>query len=456
MKFVRTIMKKAVDNCKRISDNKETAKVWVRSFTNTDVLLYSQRDQRGIKYFHHLKTKEPVENDISFLANPYELEELLKGKEKEKKSKTKEKKTKTKEEKELEKLLKEKEKEKVWKFETKDRKHFVIDGDSGKEVEIFLFQGKFPLEKLPYLQMNDQDGFKDLLDEIIKASSKEVNSVEIGGYEVSLKAPIYLKRFNLMEDFPRFIFPLDYIDQLQKNIIWPKSTNNRMTQCSKGNELYIRIENEHKKNPYETIRQLFVLTEKETYSPKAKQLEEEIVHSFTINTEDFWKVLNGYPAAITDVYLYDDNGQLVVDPYDKGGEEVSMVEIEENIVALDDAEEVEVPGNGEEVEDDLIDVVEVEEVEQEQPIHRLTYNGNVKRTKVDRLALMALLSGYVGEQDIDILRYIEDEEESFALRIYDKYLYSIVITKKEPNYVKVQRKLDQHLVYEQTLTFLNE
>lgn len=444
-------MKKAVENCKRISDSKETAKVWVRSFTNTDVLLYSQRDQRGIKYFHHLKTKEPLENDISFLANPYELEELLKGKEKEKKSKTKEKKTKTKEEKEIEKLLKEKEKEKVWKFETKDHKHFVIDGDSGKEVEIFLFQGKFPLEKLPYLQMNDQDGFKDLLDEIIKASSKEVNSVEIGGYEVSLKAPIYLKRFNLIEDFPRFIFPLDYIDQLQKNIIWPKSTNNRMTQCSKGNELYIRIENEHKKNQNETIRQLFVLTEKETYSPKAKQLEEEIVHSFTINTEDFWKVLNDYPAAITDVYLYDNNGQLIVDPYDKGGEDVNQVETEEIIGTLEDVDEVE------DLED-LEDVEEVEEVEvePEQPIHRLIYNGNVKRTKVDRLALMALLSGYVGEQDIDILRYIEDEEESFALRIYDKYLYSIVITKKEPNYVKVQRKLEEHLVYEQTLTFLNE
>lgn len=446
-------MKKAIENCKRISDSKETAKVWVRSFTNTDVLLYSQRDQRGIKYFHHLKTIGPLENDISFLANPYELEELLKAKEKEKKSKTKDKKTKSKEEKEIEKLMKEKEKEKIWTFETEDDKHFVIDGDSGKKVEISLFQGKFPLEKLPYLQMNDQDGFKDLLDEIIKASSKEVNSVEIGGYEVSLKAPIYLKRFNLIEDFPRFIFPLDYIDQLQKNILWPKSTNNRMTQCSKGNELYIRIENEHKKNQNETIRQLFVLAEKETYSPKAKQLEEEIVHTFTINTEDFWKVLNDYPAAITDIYLYDDNGQLIVDPYDKGGgEDVNKVETEENIATLDDENAGEDPNYLGEV-----DEVEPEpEPEPEQPIHRLTYNGNVKRTKVDRLALMALLSGYVGEQDIDILRYIEDEEESFALRIYDKYLYSIVVTKKEPNYVKVQRKLDQHLVYEQTLTFLNE
>lgn len=389
VKFIRTIMKKAVENCKRISDNKDVARVWVRSFTETDILLYSQRDNKGIKYFHHIKTTEPIESEVSFLANPYELEEFLKGKQK----------------------------EKTWIIEERDGSTFLTD-ETEKELEIQYFKGKFPLEKLPYMPMNDSEGFKDLLDEIIKAASKEVNAVEIGGYEVSLKAPIYLKRFNLVEDFPKFIFLLDYIDQLKKNIIWPKSNVNKISQCSKGNDLYIRVESENKKKPAENFRILFVLSQKETYSPVAKQMEEEIVHTFRVNTEEFWEVLNEYPAAITDVYLYDHNGHLVIDPYDKSGDPL------------------------EETED--------------QPIFWIEYDGQVKRTKIDRSGLMALLSGYVGEQDIDILRYVEDEDESFALRIYDKYLYSIVVAKKEPNYSKMQSKLETQLEYEKTLTFLNE
>jgi hypothetical protein len=137
-----------------------------------------------------------------------------------------------------------------------------------------------------------------------------------------------------------------------------------------------------------------------------------------IDTEEFWRLLNKYPAAITDVYLYDHNGQLSIDPYDKQGEE------------LDESED--------------------------QPLFSLVYDGKVKRTKVDRNGLMALLSGYEGQQSIDILKYIEEEEEAYALRIYDKFLYSIVAAKKEPNYSKVQHKLEKLLEYEKSLTFLND
>lgn len=389
MKFIRTIMKKAVENCKSISDNKEVAKVWVRSFTETDILLYTQRDNRGIKYFHHIKTLEPLESEISFLANPYELEKLLAGRET----------------------------NRVWTFEDDNEMNFVSD-QTGNKLQIQLYKGKFPLEKLPYMPMNDSSDFKDLLEEIVKAASKEVASIEIGGYEVSLKAPIYLKRFNLIEDFQKFIFPMDYIEQLNKNIIWPKSNINNISQCSKGNELYIRIESENKKKPNAMFRQLFVLTQRQTYSPVAKQMEEEIVHTFKVNTEELWKLLNQYPAAIADVYLYDEDGQLVIDPYDKGGEPL--------------------------------------EESEDQPIHKMDYEGHLKRTKVERSGLMALISGYASEQAIDIIKYMEDAEEAYAFRIYDKFLYSIVSTKKEPNYAKVQARLDKQLEYEKTLDFLND
>ncbi|QJX80784.1 hypothetical protein [Priestia megaterium] len=391
-KFNRAIIKKAVETCKKLSDNKQTAKVWVRSFTETDILLYTQRNERGIKYFHHIKTLEPIESEISFLANPYELEELLKGKQK----------------------------EKTLVIQELGDISIVRDASNyDSYVDIQHYTGKFPLEKLPYMQMNDPIGFMDLLEEVKKAASKEVDAIEIGSYEVSLKAPpIYLKRFNLGEDFPKFIFPLDYINQLTQNIIWPKTNVNNISQCSKGNELYIRVESQNSKKPNESFRQLFVLSEKNAYSPTAKQLEEEIVHTFRTNTEELWEVLNEYPAAISDVYLYDRDGDLVIDPYDKSGEP-----LEENEVY---------------------------------PIFQLEYAGNIKRTKVDRNGLMALLSGYVYEQDIDIVKYSEDDSEYFALRAYDKFLYSIVVAKKEPNYAKVQEKLNKQLEYEKTLTFLQE
>ena len=382
-------MKKAIEICKRISDNKDVAKVWIRSFTDRDVLLYAQRDSRGIKYFHHIKTTEPLKTEISFLANPYDLEELLKGKQK----------------------------EKLWIIENINGRGILKD-DNGNKLEIDFFKGKFPLEKLPYTPMKDAKQFIHLLEEIIKATSKEVNVIEIGGYEVTIKADIYLKRFNFIEDFQKFIFPLDYIEQLKKNIIWPKSNNNKMSHCSKGNELYIRVESENTKKPEESFRQLFVLTQRETYSPVAKQLEEEVVHTFTVNAEDLWELLNEYPPKISDVYLYDYKGDLMIDPYDKAGEPL------------------------EEGED--------------QPIFQIEYNGQVKRTKIDKNGLMALLSGYKGQQNIDILRYLGDNEDFFALRIYDKNLYSIVVAKKEPNYAKIQAKLDKQLAYEKTLTFLDE
>lgn len=391
IKFVRTIFKKGVDICKQISDNKNNPQIWVRSFTDTDILFYTQRDDKGIKYFHHIKTSEPIENEISFVANPIEMSELAGGKKKE-----------------LELSF------------SKGQDDDIVISSNGKKAEIKHIQGKFPLEKLPYIAMNDANQFINLLEEIVKSSSKEVNNVEIGGYEASIKTPIYFKRFNLAEDFPKFIFPLDYIEQLKKHIIWTKSTINRMSQCSKNSELYIRVENEHKKNENLNVRQLFILSQRDSFTPNIKQREEEVVHTFRLNAEDLYEILNEYPAAVNDVYLYDRNGELVIDPYDK---------------------------NGEPLEDDEI-----------HPIFKIEYKGNMRRTKINRFGLSALVRGYKGEQVIDILKYTEEEEEDeiFAFRIYDKFIYSLVLTKNEPNYVKVQNKLDKYLEYEKTLTFLNE
>lgn len=386
---MRSVMKKAVANCKRISDKKEVGKVWVRSFGSNNILLYTQRDERGIKYFHHIKTNRPLEMDISFLASPYELEEILKGRDK----------------------------EKVWQLSPTNESPYVTD-ETNKKIPIELFTGKFPIEKIPYQEMNDSEMFRELLGEVIKASSKEVTAVEFGGYEISLKAPIYLKRFNLDEDIPKFIFPIDYINQLTRNIVYPKSAKNTLSHYFKGNELYIRVESENVKKPEESFKQLFVLTQKESFSPKVKQLEEEIVDSFRIKAEEIWEYLDRYPAEVVDVYLFDKNGKLVISPYDKTD-------------------------------------IQDEETETH-PIYQVSYDGEVKRTKVDRKGLLSLVSGYAGYQDIDIVKYADGNEESFAFRIYDKYLYSLVMTKKEPNYMEVQKELDKHLEYERTLTFLNE
>ncbi len=389
---MRSVMKKAIENCKRISDKKEVAKVWVRSFGSNNILLYTQRDERGIKYFHHIKTIRPLEMDISFLASPYELETILKGKSK----------------------------EKVWDLHLNNESSYVTD-ETNLEINIELFTGKFPIEKLPYQPLNDSEMFRELLDEVIKASSKEVTAVEFGGYEISLKAPVYLKRFNLVEDIPKFIFPIDYINQLARNIICPKSTKNKLAHYFKGNELYLRVESENVKKPEESFKQLFVLTQKESFSPKVRALEEEIIDSFRIRAEELWEYLDRYPAVVSDVYLYDEDGSLIISPYDQTDEQIEHIE----------------------------------DVEMH-PTYKMSYDGELKRTKVDRKGLLSLVSGYAGYQDVSIVKYNDGDEDCFAFRIYDKYLYSLVMTKKEPNYMEIQKELDKHLEYEKSLTFLNE
>lgn len=389
---MRSVMKKAIDNCKRISDKKEVAKVWVRSFGSNNILLYTQRDERGVKYFHQIKTIRPLEMDISFLASPYELEEILKGKSK----------------------------EKVWDLHLNNESSYVTD-ETNLKINIGLFTGKFPIEKLPYQPLNDSEMFRELLGEVIKASSKEVTAVEFGGYEISLKAPVYLKRFNLVEDIPKFIFPIDYINQLARNIICPKSAKNKLAHYFKGNELFLRVESENVKKPEESFKQLFVLTQKESFSPKVKALEEEIIDSFRIKAEELWEYLDRYPAVVSDVYLYDENGSLIISPYDQTDEQI------------EDTEGVEM-----------------------HPTYKMSYDGEVKRTKVDRKGLLSLVSGYAGYQDVSIVKYNDGDEDCFAFRIYDKYLYSLVMTKKEPNYMEIQKELDKHLEYEKSLTFLNE
>ncbi|MGF7535797.1 hypothetical protein AAGG74_19250 [Bacillus mexicanus] len=393
VKFTRTIFKKAVDICRKICDNKSNPQIWIRSFTDTDVLFYTQRDDKGIKYFHHIKTNEPLEKEISFVANPTDMSDLAGGKIKE-----------------LDLTF------------SKENDDDILISSNGKKAIIKHIQGKFPLEKLPYISMKDPDLFISLIEDIVKFSSKEVNSIEIGGYEVSIKTPIYFKRFNLVEDFPKFIFPLDYIEQLKKHILWTKSTVNQMSQCSKKGELYIRVENKHKKNESLTVRQLFILNQRDSFSPSIKQRDEEIVETINLDAEDLYEILSDYPAAVNDVYLYDNNGDLMIDPYDKKGEPLDEDEIH--------------------------------------PIYKLKYEGKVKKTKINRIGLSALVGGYKGNQKIDIIKYKNDEGENeeviFAFRIYDKNIYSLVLAKNEPNYIKVQNKLDKYLEYEKTLTFLNE
>ena len=382
MKFSRAIMKKAVDICNSISDNKQTAKVWIRSFTETDILLYSQRDEKGIKYFHHIKTIEPLESNVSFIVNPNDLVNLLKGKEK----------------------------VREWEVYSEEDKSYVEYGDS--KVLVQSYTGKFPLEKLPYTPMNDEQAFLEMVDEIVQVATNDVKKIEIGGYGVSIKTKLFHKRYNFVEDFPLFVFPTDYIAQLKKNIIWPKKTSNRISSCTKGNELYIRIENRNEKNVEENVRQLFVLTQRDSTLPNIKQLEEEVVHNFKINAKELWNCLNSYKSDCEDVYLYDEDGKLSVSPCDQ------------------------------------------DETSEDKVKYSLEYEGFVKRTKLNRLALMGLLSGYVGQQSIDILKYNDSGEEVYAFRMYDKKIYSLVLAKKEPNFAKIQAKLDQILAEQSKLQFL--
>ena len=114
--------------------------------------------------------------------------------------------------------------------------------------------------------------------------------------------------------------------------------------------------------------------------------------------------------------MYDLNGQLCVDPYDKKGEPV--------------------------------------EEDEDQPIFLFDYNGNLKRTKVDLEGIISFLEGYQGEISVDIKKFVEDDEEYYLLSSKTSLFYSVLMAKKEPNYKKIQEKVDRILEEQKKIPYL--
>jgi hypothetical protein len=78
----------------------------------------------------------------------------------------------------------------------------------------------------------------------------------------------------------------------------------------------------------------------------------------------------------------------------------------------------------------------------------------VKRTKVDLGAIIAFLEGNQGEITIDIKKFTEDDEEYFLLSSKTSQFYSIMMAKKEPNYKKIQEKVDQIIEEQKKIPYL--
>jgi hypothetical protein len=389
-------MKKAIDICKVVAKEKVNTKVWVLTAGKEDIFLYTSRNKE-VKYFHNLKAMEPVEEKISFLIDPYTLEEALKGKQKVKEWEISE---------DKKKLIIEKE------IPVKGTKDVTFEKE---EIEIEWFEGKFPIEKMNFKEMNNAEEFLEMIETINNVSGKTAVNFTMGGGEMTVRSPLYIKRFTLQEDMPSCTMPIAYLSLLKSNLLWRKTDKQKtLSYFGKEGELVIKTEL-CPKNPEDHIKQLFVFKQSNDLV-NVKRIDGEIVHTFKIESDLILSSLKQYKKPVVDVYLYDLNGQLCIDPYDKKGEPV--------------------------------------EEDEDQPIFLFDYEGNVKRTKVDLEGIISFLEGHVGEIAIDIKKFEEEEEEYYLLSSKSSRFYSVLMAKKEPNYKKIQEKVDRILEEQKKIPYL--
>lgn len=384
--FLRSTMKRALDICIRMAEDKKKAMVWISTSGEDIISLYTNRDDKKFKYFHELYAVEKLNRHASFLVDPVKLVELFKPRSK----------------------------EQILTFEIKekdDESFLYIEND---KIIITPFEGTFPINKFSYNEV-DTEQFKTFIDLAVNSTGRTIDTISFGGREISVRSPLYLKRINLDENINAHTFPAEYIRLISRNMIWRKTDQKQILTFDKNDELYIKLVANNKKREVSSV-QVFALTDFKETIPNVKNLDSEVVHSFEVNAEHLLGLISKYPAKVRDLYLYDKDGDLIIDPYNKRENE------------LDE--------------------------DQDQPIHAIEYKGNVKRTKISTESLKALLTGYEENVTIDIERYEEDDRIYYALRILTPLLYSISLTINEPNYEKMQKELDKIIEEQNKLTYI--
>lgn len=379
--FLRTAMKKAVDVCKTLNKDKEKSKIWIKTIGLRDIFIYCSDQNKTMIYFHNLKTTEELKEEYSFSVNPYELETTLKGRDK----------------------------VRTWCIEDP----YTLKCETG-DVKIEWVVKELPNFNKRYIDIENNEEFYEKIVRFSKLPKMDTNHFTLGSFKLSLRTDIYIKTDAIEESLDPIDIETNQLDILAKTIIRRKSDEKKVSYYGNQQQLILKFENQSKKEE-DTFRQLYVINRSTGY-PTIKQFDGVDVHTFELDAENTYQLVSKYPSAITDLYLYDWDGKLCIDPYDKNGEEP-----EEN---------------------------------EDQPIHYIEYQGNIKRTKVDKSGFIALLEGYKGVVKFHIKKFEDGEETGYMLYTMEQSIYSCLIAKSEPNFEKLQKKVDKILEEQKKLKYI--
>jgi hypothetical protein len=78
----------------------------------------------------------------------------------------------------------------------------------------------------------------------------------------------------------------------------------------------------------------------------------------------------------------------------------------------------------------------------------------LKRTKVDIEGIKAFLEGTEGPMKIDVKKFEEHDETYFLLTSKTAEFYAVLMAKKEPNYKKVQEKVNEIIKKQAKISYL--
>jgi hypothetical protein len=390
MKVSKAPFKKVVDIIKRLGDAKdrENGQMVIQCHDGETILCYGRASTMFT--FHTLKNLD--ESTFSFVVNPFDLLEMLGGK------------------------------DKVKMYSIGD---VLTDEATGKTLPVTPYEKEIRLPFSDFTPFRQPKEFRELLQNTEKMLSTKGEKIASAYLKFGAKAaftadPICLQHFRMDEAFPfeTGYLHVDQISVLTKAFVKEsKSVRSDLLFSLYNGTLVIKNDVEPrgkgKENDDQANYYMLKINHEipfPTFDPPHEEEEKRV--SFKVDADKLNELLGFYTVDCKDFYLYEQGGMLVLDPY------------------------------GKKESDDGFD-----EGEEKHPLTWIRFTptrGEFGRYKINAVALKNLFLGYSGEVEVYQVTEARSEDEFVLIwRIYSPYRISSIIGKTEPNYERVDRIISE-------------
>lgn len=322
----------------------------------------------------------------------------------------------------------------------------VLELNNSNVECILLKERNFKGKGRSFILADSEKEIVDTIKYLGDSISEDVESVEVGGRFLKLKSPNFMKSTPLNIDIPRVIVDPSGFADMAKQITLTKSANNLVYMFADNNELAVRVSHSFDKME-KNFEQLYILNSIRNESQKMNEFETKTVFTFSIDATKMNGILKKYKKEHSHFFLSSEGNTLKIDPYGskEAMENMKMKQTDEFFKKEKKKKNPKTEYNWES---------EVETIPLFKHIDASGKPDDLARTKVLAESLKVLFKGYSGELEVDVLEYVYENREFYKFRCYKEGLESICMLIKEPNYRRIQKKLDDIIEFQKKLSYI--